>query len=176
VSTISAIVTGAPAWVWAVLALIVYLGMRALKPGSGSLMRLSLVPGIFLATALGTLLLSSRLSDVLPFWLASCLLGVGLGASWAMCLRIEIDRTAGVIRMPGTAFWLVTGLTLFGMRYAIEVYLAFNRNVAQEPLWFALPYAVMSLGTGMSAGWWAALMIRYLRYRSVKDEALNPLS
>ncbi len=126
-------------------------------------MRLSLVPGIFLAAALGTLLLSSRLSDILPFWLASCLLGAGIGASWAMLLRIAIDRTEGIIRMPGTAFWLVTGLIVFGMRYAIEVYLAFNRNLAQESFWFALPYVVMGLGTGMSAGWWAALMVRYRR-------------
>ncbi len=162
-STILAIVTGAPAWVWAVLALIIYLGMRALKPGSGTPASLSLVPGIFLAAALGTLLLSSRLSDIVPFWLASCLLGVGIGASWAMLLRIDINRTQGIIRMPGTAFWLVTGLIVFGVRYAIEVYLAFNRNLAQEPFWFALPYAVTGLGTGMSAGWWAALMTRYLR-------------
>jgi hypothetical protein len=163
VSTISAIVTGAPAWVWAILALIIYLGMRALRPGSGTPARLSLVPGIFLTTALGTLLLSSRLSDVLPFWLASCLLGIGIGISWTSLLRIEIDRTEGIIRLPGTAFWLVTGLIVFGMRYALEVYLAFNRNLVQEPFWFALPYAVMGLGTGMSAGWWGALMTRYLR-------------
>ncbi|MBF9197442.1 DUF6622 family protein [Microvirga terrestris] len=162
-STILAIVTGAPAWVWAVLALIIYLGMRALKPRSGTPARLSVVPGIFLASALGTLLLSSRLSDILLVWLASCLLGIGIGASWTMLLRIDIDRTRGIIWMPGTAFWLVTGLTMFGMRYAIEVYIAFNRNLAQEALWFALPYAVMGLGTGMSAGWWAALMTRYLR-------------
>jgi hypothetical protein len=80
-----------------------------------------------------------------------------------MFLRIDIDRTEGIIRMPGTAFWLLMGLIVFGMRYAIEVYLALNRNLAQEPFWFALPYAVMGLGTGMSAGWWAALMTRYLR-------------
>jgi hypothetical protein len=172
VSTILAIVTGSPAWVWAVLALIIYLGMRGLKPGSVTPARLSVVPGIFLTTALGTLLLSSRLSDVLPVWLACCLLGVGIGASWTMLLRIDIDKAQGIIRMPGTAFWLVTGLTMFGMRYAIEVYMAFNRNLVQEPFWFALPYAVMGLGTGMSAGWWAALMTRYLRAVEAREMRL----
>jgi hypothetical protein len=137
--------------------------MTALRPGSKSPMQLSVVPGIFLAVSLSILLRSSRLWDILPLWFAGCLFGIGIGAAWAALLRIEIDKTEGLFRMPGTAFWLVTGLVLFGMRYALEVHLAFNRNLAQESLWASLPYAVMGLGTGMSAGWWAALMTRYVR-------------
>ena len=159
--TLSAIVAGTPPWVWVVLVLVVSLGITALRPGKSSPFRLSVVPGLFLAVSLSTLLNSARLSDILPLWLAGCLFGIGIGAAWAALLRIEIDKTEGFVRMPGTAFWLVTGLILFGMRYAVEVHLAFNRDLAQEPLWASLPYAVMGLGTGMSAGWWAALMTRY---------------
>ncbi|MFC1458859.1 hypothetical protein ACETIH_19595 [Microvirga arabica] len=161
--TLSAIIAGTPLWVWGVLGLIVYLGMTALHPGRRSPVGLSLVPGIFLAVSLGTLLSSTRLADLLPFWLAGCILGLGIGAAWAMVLRIGVDRTQGLIHIPGTAFWLVTGLILFGIRYAIEVSMALNGDMAQKLFWFALPYAVMGLGTGMSAGWWASLIIRYLR-------------
>jgi hypothetical protein len=176
VGTISATIAGTPPWVWAVLGLVIYLGMTALMPGSRSPMRLSVVPGIFLAVALGTLLQSSRLLDILPLWLASCLFGIGIGAIWATFLPIGVDRTEGMIRMPGTAFWLVTGLIVFGMRYALEVHLAFNRTLAQEPFWVALPPAITGLGTGMSAGWWAALMTRYCRAPRNGSQArpLNP--
>ncbi|MBJ6126582.1 hypothetical protein [Microvirga splendida] len=162
-NTIWAIIAGTPLWVWAVLGLVIYLGMTALKPGSRSPLRLSVIPGVFLAVALGTLLHSSRLPEALPFWLASGLLGIGIGAIWAMLLPIGIDRAEGHLRMPGTAFWLVTGLLLFGMRYALEVYSALGRNSAQEHLVTLLPYTVTGLGTGMSVGWWAALMTRYFR-------------
>lgn len=161
--SVLSIIAGTPLWVWGVLVLVVYLGMTALQPGRRSLIRLSLAPGIFLTVALATLLSSTRLGDILPLWLTGCFLGVGIGAAWAMVLRIGIDRPQGIISMPGTAFWLVTGLILFGMRYAIGVYLAFNRDLAQEALWIFLPSIVIGLGTGMSVGWWAALMARYFR-------------
>ncbi|MGF9756144.1 hypothetical protein AAII07_13135 [Microvirga sp. 0TCS3.31] len=161
--SVLSVISGTPLWVWGILVLIVYLGMTAMRPGRRSPARLSLVPGIFLAVALGTLLHSAHLADILPLWLAGCLLGLGIGATWAMVLRIGIDRTQGLIHMPGTAFWLVTGLILFGMRYAIEVSMAFNRDLVEESLRSTLPYAVAGLGTGMSAGWWIALMLRYFR-------------
>lgn len=166
--SVLSIITGTPLWVWGVLVLIVYLGMTAMHPGRRSPARLSLVPGIFLAVAIGTLLNSARLADILPLWLAGCLLGLGIGAAWAMVLRIGIDRAQGLIHMPGTAFWLVTGLILFGMRYAIEVAMAFNRDLVEGSFWSTLPYGVAGLGTGMSAGWWAALMLRYLRFTDVR--------
>ncbi|KFG70683.1 hypothetical protein [Microvirga sp. BSC39] len=161
--SVLAILTGTPSWVWGVLVLIVYLGMTALHPGRRSPVGLSLAPGIFLTVALGMLLSSTRLGDILPLWLTGCLLGIGIGAAWAMVLRIGIDRSQGIVSMPGTAFWLVTGLILFGMRYSIEVYLALNRNLTQEPLWILMPYIIVGLGAGMSVGWWAALMTRYFR-------------
>lgn len=80
-----------------------------------------------------------------------------------MVLQIGIAKAEGLIRMPGTAFWLVTGLIVFGMRYALEVYSVFNRELAQEPFWISLPYGIAGLGTGMSIGWWAVLMMRYFR-------------
>lgn len=155
------VIAGTPPWVWAILGLILVLGMTALKPAHSSPARLSLVPGIFLAVALSMLLSSKRLAAILPLWLTGCLLGAGIGAGWATLLRIEIDRTRRLIHMPGTAFWLVTGLILFGLRYAIEVSMVFSRDVVEESLWSTLPYAVAGLGTGMSFGWWCALMSRY---------------
>jgi hypothetical protein len=155
------VVAGTPLWVWAVLGLVLALGMTALKPAHRSPARLSLVPGIFLAVSLGMLLSSARLAAVLPLWLMTCLLGSGIGVGWATLLHIEIDRTRRLIHMPGTAFWLVTGLILFGLRYALEVSMVFNRDLVEGSLWPILPYAVTGLGTGMSLGWWAALMSRY---------------
>lgn len=161
--SVLSIIVGTPLWVWGILVLIVYLGMTAMRPGRRSPARLSLVPAIFLVVALGTLLNSARLADILPLWLAGCLVGLGIGAAWAMVLRIGIDRTQGLIDMPGTTFWLVTGLILFGMRYAIEVSMVLNRHLVEESFRSTLPYAVAGLGTGMSIGWWIALMLRYLR-------------
>jgi hypothetical protein len=98
--SIVAIITGTPLWVWGVLVLIVYLGMTALHPSRRSPIRLSLVPRIFLAVALGTLLSSAHLADALSLWLAGCLLGLAIGGSWAMVLRIDIDRTQGLSACP----------------------------------------------------------------------------
>jgi hypothetical protein len=155
------IVRGTPLWVWAVLALIIHLGMTAMRPGTRSPVGLSLVPATVLTVAIGILFTSARLPEILPLWLAAFPCGAVIGAAWATLLPIRIDRSAGTIEMSGTSFWLVTGLVLFGLRYAVEVYLSFNRGLADEPVWTAVPYAVSGLGTGMSTGWWAALMGRF---------------
>ena len=63
--------------------------------------------------------------------------------------------------MPGTAFWLVVGLTFFWARHATGIYLGFHPEARTNTAWIAARYAQAGFGAGITIGWLAMLLRRY---------------
>ena len=154
-----AILANTPAWVWLVLALVLWVGVRGLRPARTGLAGMLATPAIFIGIAIAHLVSAPALTSVLPVWLIAAALGMAVGAAWAARLPVRVDRAAGIIETPGTAFWLVVGLLLFGCRYAIGVTLGMQPELRSDPFWMAVPFAVAGFGTGMTVAW-AAVRLR----------------
>lgn len=156
------ILANTPPWVWLVLALVLWVGVRALRPSRTGLAGMLATPAVFIGIAVAHLASAQDLARVLPVWLAAAVLGAVIGTAWAVRRPVRVDRTTGIIETPGTAFWLVVGLLLFGCRYAIGVRLGLQPALRSDPFWIAAPFAVAGLGTGMSVAW-AAVRLRTYR-------------
>ncbi|BBK31709.1 hypothetical protein EDC65_0513 [Stella humosa] len=157
------IVARTPPWVWVVLVIVLVIGFRGLRPQRSSPRRLLITPAVFVAIALVQLVISANPLAALPAWLAGMVPGAVIGWVWARGLPFRIDRAAGRIETPGTAFWLVVGMLLFACRYALGVYVGMHPELRTDPFWVAAPFLVAGVGSGMALAWAALLLRRYFR-------------
>jgi hypothetical protein len=168
-----AILSGTPWWVFALLALLVGLGVQQLKPRVVRLPRIAVVPGVFLAW--GLIALSTRaavMPDVVLAWLIASMLGVGLGWSTTRLDGIRVDRRRGLIYLPDGWTTLVVSLSVFAAKYALAV------SAALRPQWHAAIATADVAVSGLSAGYFLARLARLLiwyRHSSQVDLAIAGL-
>jgi hypothetical protein len=150
-----------PWWVWPLLILIIWLGIRGLRPYQTTPERVTFLPALFTGIALISLAQTAARPTAILVWLAGFVVGGLVGALWTYRLPVSVEKDRRLISVPGSAFWLAVGLVLFGARYAMGIYLGFHRAARQEVFWIVLPFAISGFGCGMSLSWWAVLMWRY---------------
>jgi hypothetical protein len=95
------IVVRTPLWVWVLFVWLVFRGIKARQPGETSLVKLSIIPVVFMAWGLYDLV---RLYGAGPtptaLWLAGILMGAAIGWRLIGGIAIVADRAAGVLRRP----------------------------------------------------------------------------
>jgi hypothetical protein len=161
VDVVITILRHTPWWVWALLVLVLWLGVRGLRSYQATPERLTFLPALFTALALVILARQAASPTAILVWLAGFAVGGLFGLLWIRQWRVSVDRGRRLISVPGSAFWLTVGLILFGLRYAMGVYLGFHREARQDAFWINLPFAISGFGCGMSLSWWSVLMWRY---------------
>jgi hypothetical protein len=155
-----------PWWVFALFALLVVLGIQALRPRVISLWRLLVTPTVFIGWGIFSLFLRLDVSAA-PFvfdWLATALAGGAL--AW-ITLRSDAMRIeANGIARPGSILPLVRNLLIFSAKYALAVAALFNPAHRLELAF--LDVAVSGASAGYFLGWVAQLALLYRR--SSRDE------
>jgi hypothetical protein len=147
-----------PTYVWAILAGLIVLGSLQLRDNVVTRARLALAP-----LALGTF----------SIWGATHAFGVRVEviAAWAIGMAIVVAANrrlqwptevrhlgAGRFALRGSAWPLVTMLTIFSLRYAVAVTLAFHHDWAADPLFSTS----MALIYGAVSGFFTARVLRIL--------------
>ena len=157
------IVAGTPPWVWALLALLVNLGIRALRPTTGPLWRIAILPTVFLVWGLYGLAASNGLSAqrAVP-WLVALAV--------AALRPIRADRTHGLVHVPGGPFTLVMSLLIFAIKYVFGVLHAMDPVAFADARLWLTELAVSGLLTGMFIGRFAGL---WRQYRTAPEEDLS---
>ncbi|MFT3717388.1 MAG: hypothetical protein QM782_01535 [Pseudorhodoferax sp.] len=157
------ILTHTPAWVFAVFALLAWLGGRQLRPGSTPLARAAALPlAMAVLAAYGVATAFGRSGAGLPAlagWAAAAALA--LAAAGRMPLHPAVRYDAGTRRFhqPGSAVPLALMMGVFATKYAIGVTLALHPGVAHQA-----GFAV-GIGTlyGLFSGVFAGRALRLVR-------------
>jgi hypothetical protein len=160
--TVVLIVAGTPLWVWALLVLLLFLGVRALWPTTAPLWRLAILPTVFFVWGLYGLftLHSLALQRLLP-WALALAAGIGVGLMIAGLSKIRADKTRQAVQIPGSSLTLVLSLLIFAMKYVFGVLHARRPDLFAE-VWLWLPEIALSgLLTGMFVGQFAGLWRQY---------------
>jgi membrane protease YdiL (CAAX protease family) len=107
------IVAGTPLWVWALLALLLFLGIRAMWPTTAPLWRLAILPTVFFVWGFYGLftLHSFTVQRLLP-WAVALAAGIGVGLMIAGLAKIRADKTRHAVQMPGSSLTLVLSLLI----------------------------------------------------------------
>ena len=153
-----AIVTHTPLWVWPLLALLLWLGVVALRRRAVPLWRLLVVPALFITW--GGLSLVQRAQATPSFalvWLGAAVLGAVLARALWRLEAAAPDRARNLVTVRGTALPLVRNIVLFVAKYALAVAMA----RAPTPLLALGDIAVSGLGAGYFLGWIAMLARAY---------------
>jgi uncharacterized protein DUF6622 len=165
------IVTGTPPWVWALLALLLYLGIRALRPTTAPLWRVAILPTVFFVWGLYGLVMSNGLTvqRAAP-WLVALAVGTIAGFALAGTRPVRADRSHGLVHVPGGSFTLVLSLLIFAIKYVFAVLHAMDPAAFADARFWLTELAVSGVLTGMFIGRFAGL---WRQYRAAPDEDLS---
>ena len=159
-----------PPWVWPLLALLLFLGIRALRPRTASLWRIAILPTVFCAWGLYGLVSLHALTAqrILP-WVAAMAVGISAGMLVAGLQPIRADKVRHLVRAPGGPLTLVLILSVFATKYAFGVLHATRSDLFAEPRFWLTELALSGVLTGMFAGRFVGL---WRQYRAAPHEDL----
>ena len=145
------IATHTPTWVWAVFALIVWMGLQQTRTRDIAAARVLVVPallGAFSAWGVTSAFGHSGLALVLAVW------GVGLVLGWSSNRVLDLPRQVsanadGSFRVGGSFAPMVLMLCVFLARYVNGIALAMKPALAGEPAYVLAATLVFALPTGL---------------------------
>jgi hypothetical protein len=159
-----------PIWVWVLLAFLLFIGVRALRPMIASFTRLAILPLVFLVWGLSGFATTYGLRPVgLTVWCVALVVGVGIGLLVARSIEIKADKERGFIRLPGSALNLILTLIIFSTKYTLGVLAGLRPTITDELLFMATDVGVSGLLTGLFAG---RLFGLWRKYQSAPHENL----
>ncbi|MDM4765897.1 DUF6622 family protein [Pelomonas sp. SE-A7] len=122
-----------PVWVWALLAFLLFMGLRLSREQLMSRNRLMLLPAIWLIYGAWGVQNSFGLNPApLLSWAAGLASSVALlrYSGWPGAARFE--RATGLFRVPGSWLPLALMLTIFSAKFALGMSLAFHPDYAGQ--------------------------------------------
>jgi uncharacterized protein DUF6622 len=166
--TLQIFLSNTPRWVWLVLAVLVALGLQALRPRRVKLARVLITPIVFLTWGLVGLVLTARGTPVaLLDWAVAAAAGAALARLTFRTARLAVAN--GLVRFPGSPVPLLRNLLIFVVKFALAVALA------RLPDWHGDLVLVDAGVSGVIAGYflgWMAQFIRFYRRAAPADLGL----
>ena len=155
------ILTHTPIWAFVLLAYLVWIGIKAMRPRTVTIWRSLIVPAVFIVWGLSRLLSRQDFAAPLIAWLgaAAVLLVVGL----LTARPLELDHITGEIKRPGGVMPLIRNVTVFALQYTVAVIAAVDPHDATT---VAIVGRAISGGTtGYFLGRTVALLRQYWTQR-----------
>ncbi|HEX7928781.1 MAG TPA: DUF6622 family protein [bacterium] len=164
------IVQHTPAWVFVLLALLVWLGIQAMMTRQVRVQRIFITPAIFITWGLLRLARANGFApELLLDWLGGLLMGAAVGALTARVAGMRVDRARGRVELAGDWMPLVRNLTIFLAKYSIAVAVA--TQVAAKADLAMWDYAISGAASGYFIGW----LIRFVSaYRTAPELPVAP--
>ena len=156
------IVTNTPIWVWVLLAYLLFIGIRALRPSTAPLWRIATLPAVFFVWGLFSLyqLHGLGLARVLP-WAAALVGGIVVGMLIASLQPIRADKVHHLVRTAGGPLTLVLIFLIFSTKYEFGFLHATQPALFAEPRFWIAEIAISGVLAGMFIGRFAGLVRQY---------------
>ena len=152
IQILGAILGNTPTWVFAVFALLVFMGVQFLRARTLPLRRVFITPAVFITWGIVSLAIKPNFSALLiADWLAAAALGASIALLLVRFHDLRVDRERRRVRLPGSVQPLVRNVVIFVTKYALAVAMAMT-PAAREHLAF-WDVAVSGLAAGYFLGW-----------------------
>ncbi|MET4385895.1 hypothetical protein ABIB73_001640 [Bradyrhizobium sp. F1.4.3] len=157
------ILTHTPLWVFALLAYLVWQGIKATQPGTVPIWRALIVPVVFIVWGVSRISFGHQ-DNVWPLvaWTVAALALLPLGVLTPR--PFEVDHASGLIIRPGSASALVRNLVVFSLQYAVGVISAIDAS--DRALAIIVGRAISGATAGYFLGSTIALLVAYRRKRA----------
>ena len=152
-----------PVWVFALLAFLVWQGIKAMQPRTTPIWRALIVPVVFIVWGVSRIGFGPQDSAwPLVAWVAAALALLPLGIVTPR--SFGVDHKSGEIIRPGSAFPLIRNLVVFGLQYAVGVISAIDAG--DRALAIIVGRAVSGATAGYFIGSTIAVLVAYRRKRA----------
>lgn len=132
INMLVAILTHTPFFVWAILALLVYRGVAAMRERALTLRQFLVLPVAMTALSVAGLVTSAGGFAGVAAWAAGC--GAALALTYVSAATASRPAAPGFIRVPGSVMPLVAVLCIFLIKYVSAVALHMHFDVDQHAL------------------------------------------
>jgi hypothetical protein len=150
------ILVNTPLYVWPLLALLIWGGVKAKKTHIVSWKALSIMPAIMLLWSIYSV--ATRYAPVfLSLWAFSLGIGIWLGILMTRKLALRFDRQKKTVEIPGNWTPLILSLSIFSLRYTLGVSYGLHPESQGSPLLLAVENCatvVSGVLLGRVAGFW----------------------
>jgi hypothetical protein len=122
-----------PVWVSALLAYLIFRGIKARYPAQTSLLKLAIIPTIFAVWGIADLMwLYGLRTDAVSLWLTGIAMGTLIG--WRLLAHADIraDRATGIIWRPADLTLLPLLLLTFAVKYSFAATAAISPDLLQH--------------------------------------------
>ncbi|MCC7347765.1 MAG: hypothetical protein IT538_10255 [Variibacter sp.] len=161
-TSISRAIVETPIWVWALLAFLIVIGVRSLKPTTAPLWRLAILPMVFLIWGLASLLATFKPSPLtISAWAAALLVGGALGYVLMARRRITVDRQSRCVTLPGSPANLALILLIFACKYAFGYLQATRPGIVADPAFIFANLGLSGVLSGILVGRFFRLFLQY---------------
>ncbi len=168
---LSTLLQHTPVWVFALFAVLLLLGVQALRPRTVMVWRLIAIPVMFSLWGLITLATRSIDSPILLLaWLIAAAVGLLFAWTTVRLDRLEIDRHRGVVSVPGSKLPLARNLGIFGVKYVLTAAIVISPGHRDSLLLWN--FAVSGLMAGYFMAWLVRLALKY-RLAVVTETVVN---
>jgi hypothetical protein len=151
-----------PPWVWVLLAFLLFLGIRALRPSTAPLWRIAILPTVFCVWGLyGLFNLHSLTAERILPWVGAIAVGIIAGMRIAALQPIRADKTRGLVRAPGGPLTLILILGVFASKYVFGVLHAIRPDLFAQPQFWLAELLLSGVLTAMFAGRFIGLWRQY---------------
>lgn len=143
-------ITHTPFYVWAILALLVYRGVAAMRDRELTMRQFLLLPVVM--TLLSLYGLITNAGGVIGLAASGAGFATTIALTYHSASIAAKPATHGFIRVPGSALPLIVILTIFLIKYVNAVALHMHPGLDQDALWAPLLRGVMGCCSGYFIG------------------------
>ncbi len=152
-----------PLYVWALLAFLVWHGVKSMQPNRAPIWRALIVPVVFIVWGISRIGFGPQGSAApLVAWIAAALALLPFGVLTPR--PFDVDHVTGEIIRPGSVFALVRNLVVFSLQYTVSVISAVS--VGDRAMAAIIGRAISGATAGFFIGSTIALLIAYRRKRA----------
>jgi len=156
------IVGHTPFWVFGVFALLVFLGIQALRERTLPVRRIVITPAVFITWGIIGLATAPHFSSLLVGdWVVAAAAGASIAAMIARFARLRADRDRQLVHLPGSTLPLIRNLVIFTAKYGLAVAMAITPAARDHLAFWSV--AVSGLSAGYFLGWLGRLVAAYRR-------------
>jgi hypothetical protein len=150
------ILRGTPWWVFLLAAVLVWLGLRSLRPRVTTVVRVLVTPTVFIAWGLASLTAGGGSSLTLALvWLLAAGAGVAFAALTVRMKELLVDRVHRLVLMPASPLPLVRNVLVFSAKYALAVAAIMHPEARGNSRYGTSPFPGRAPATS-SDGWCAS--------------------
>lgn len=157
------VLIGAPSWVWLLLGLVIWLGLRNLQQRTMPAWTLAILPAVALVLAPARILSAPNVAVSMAVYVLVAVAFLWPGQRVGQSLDAGFVPTQGRLTLPGSPFSLLFGLSIFVVNFAFGAAFVMRSDFAHDSLIALAPITIGGALLGFAAGRQWNLYLRYRR-------------